>query len=314
MTPWSGYFIKNNENDSVEISIKPIYYSTSLSKNDNVKTRQASSPQEGEWKIYIDNIIQFGCLQNANDEWDENDLSEPPPAPISVETRQHTINNESSNINDGVSVQNNISIRFPHPEWRECKANYVRDFRPIGKNGYIWNMNFRRDEACLVCTDLKLNFDLIGNFPKEFDIILYDLERGTEIEPLNKNDGQINYDIKFGIDRIQKNLRIIVGTKEYVGNESRKTEHETRKYALYQNYPNPFNPSTFISYQLPVNSYVSLKIYNTLGQEVRTLVDEYKQTGSYSIEWKPENIPSGVYFYRLQIEKFSEMKKMLYIR
>jgi photosystem II stability/assembly factor-like uncharacterized protein len=334
MSLWSGYFIKNNESDSVEISIHPIYYSRSvetrrqlinnestnnnelslndrsLDKNDGVSVQLGN----GEWKIYIENIIQFGCLQNANDEWDENDLSEPPPAPISdnVETRQQNINNESSNINDGVSVQNNISIRFPHPEWRECKANYVRDFRPIGKDGYIWNMEITNNES--QATSYELIFNTIGNFPESFQMVLYDLDKSVKIEPINKNNGQMNYNIKFGIEQKKKNLRVIVGTKEYVENESRKTEHEIRKYALWQNYPNPFNPSTVISYQLPVNSYVSLKIYNTLGQEVQTLVNEYKQTGSYSIEWKPDNLPSGVYFYRIQAEKYNEIKKMIYIR
>jgi hypothetical protein len=69
---------------------------------------------------------------------------------------------------------------------------------------------------------------------------------------------------------------------------------------LYQNYPNPFNPSTMISFKLPAGSHVTLKIYDILGKEITTLINEYKASGFYSIEWKPDNLPSGVYFYRIK--------------
>jgi WD40 repeat protein len=85
-------------------------------------------------------------------------------------------------------------------------------------------------------------------------------------------------------------------------------------FILSQSYPNPFNPSTVISYQLPVNSFVTLKIYNSLGQEVKTLIEKIQLAGRYTIEWNPGNQPSGIYYYRLQAGKYSEMKKMVFIR
>ena len=85
-------------------------------------------------------------------------------------------------------------------------------------------------------------------------------------------------------------------------------------YRLDQNYPNPFNPTTVIRYQLPVNSLVSLKIYDLLGREVATLVNEERNAGNYEVQWNASNIPSGVYFYKLQAGDFVETKRMLMIK
>lgn len=83
---------------------------------------------------------------------------------------------------------------------------------------------------------------------------------------------------------------------------------------LSQNYPNPFNPKTEIRFEVPVSGFVSLKIFNVLGEEVATLVNEKKSPGEYTITWDASNKPSGVYIYRLQLEKFVAVKKMLLIR
>ena len=97
-----------------------------------------------------------------------------------------------------------------------------------------------------------------------------------------------------------------------------------QKVELSQNYPNPFNPSTKISWQSPVCSWQTLKIYDVLGNEVATLVDEYKPSGSYKIEWDASEFPSGVYFYQLLVsalqskdgkaENYIEMKKMILMK
>lgn len=85
-------------------------------------------------------------------------------------------------------------------------------------------------------------------------------------------------------------------------------------FELLQNYPNPFNPSTKISWQSPVGSHQTLKIYDVLGNEVAILVDENKPAGKYEIEFKSSSLPSGVYFYRLQAENYVETKKMILLR
>jgi hypothetical protein len=86
------------------------------------------------------------------------------------------------------------------------------------------------------------------------------------------------------------------------------------EYALKQNYPNPFNPSTTIKYALPRASHVTLKVYNTLGQEVSTLVDALEEPGYKSVEWNAAAVASGVYFYRLEAGDFVQMRKLLVLR
>lgn len=85
-------------------------------------------------------------------------------------------------------------------------------------------------------------------------------------------------------------------------------------FVLYQNYPNPFNPSTTIEFSIPQSGDVSLNIYNLLGEEVKTLVNEFRQTGKYSVQFNANNFSSGIYFYKLQTDSFVETKKMILLR
>jgi polyhydroxybutyrate depolymerase len=91
--------------------------------------------------------------------------------------------------------------------------------------------------------------------------------------------------------------------------------HETpQAFSLDQNYPNLFNPITTISYKIPMNGYVSLKVYDILGREVVALLDEKKDAGSHDISFNASKLSSGVYFYRLQTGSFTETKKLVLIR
>jgi hypothetical protein len=87
-----------------------------------------------------------------------------------------------------------------------------------------------------------------------------------------------------------------------------------QEYSLQQNYPNPFNPSTSISYQLPANSFVSLKVFDMLGREVATLVDEVKNAGTYSTTWNASGFGSGIYFCKMQAGSFSATRKLVLMK
>jgi hypothetical protein len=86
------------------------------------------------------------------------------------------------------------------------------------------------------------------------------------------------------------------------------------EYYLQQNYPNPFNPTTSISFNLPAASYVSLKVFDIIGREIATIVSEELSSGTYVRQWNAENLPSGVYFYRLQAGSFNKTKKLILLR
>ena len=86
------------------------------------------------------------------------------------------------------------------------------------------------------------------------------------------------------------------------------------EFALEQNYPNPFNPNTKIKYSIPQSSNTTIKVFDVLGNEIKTLIDEYKPAGKYEIEFNAANLPSGVYFYQLQAGEFISTKKMILLK
>jgi hypothetical protein len=95
---------------------------------------------------------------------------------------------------------------------------------------------------------------------------------------------------------------------------SQKTNSMPTQFALSQNYPNPFNPTTMIEYSIPQNSFVTLKVYNVLGQEVASLVNQERQSGSYVVNFDASRLSSGMYFYKIQAGSFTLTKKMLLLK
>jgi hypothetical protein len=89
---------------------------------------------------------------------------------------------------------------------------------------------------------------------------------------------------------------------------------QPEQFVLYQNYPNPFNATTKFSYYLPKSRKVTLKVYNTLGQLIATLINSEKNAGNHSFEWNAEGLPTGIYFYRFSSDDYSEIKKMILLK
>lgn len=97
-------------------------------------------------------------------------------------------------------------------------------------------------------------------------------------------------------------------------NSLNENDYIPREFILLQNFPNPFNPSTLISYEIPYPQNVQLKIFDVLGREIGTLMDEFQSAGKYEVKFNAYELSSGVYFYRISCEKYSATKKMILLR
>ena len=127
----------------------------------------------------------------------------------------------------------------------------------------------------------------------------------------------ISYSSKFmltGVQSVSANVFSLTKPRLNPITQDNTYDNLPQVSELRQNYPNPFNPSTVIGYSLTVNSYVTIKIYNILGEEVVTIVDGLQEAGSKSVTWDASTIPSGTYMYRLTTGTFTDFKKMSLVK
>jgi len=87
-----------------------------------------------------------------------------------------------------------------------------------------------------------------------------------------------------------------------------------KEFRLYQNFPNPFNPTTIMKFEIPLDSYVTLRVYDILGNEITTLINEEKTTGAYEVNFDARSFSSGIYFYTISAGSFRTTKKMLLVK
>ncbi len=146
---------------------------------------------------------------------------------------------------------------------------------------------------------------------------------GTEIQ-LAKNFGQTYY-FEYSASFTTSNylyawLRgciingILYGDTSLTGGTIQTPPEIPTEYLLYQNYPNPFNPSTKISFNIPLGGFVSLKVYNSAGAEIESIINSSLEAGPYTYQWIASDFPSGIYFYKIQAGELSETKKMVLIK
>lgn len=119
---------------------------------------------------------------------------------------------------------------------------------------------------------------------------------------------------KIEVSGNQKNneYSLLVGSPGFI--KTFKKEYLPKEFSLYQNYPNPFNPSTFIRYQIPRKANASIKVYDILGNLVKILADEIKETGVYEVEFDGSELSSGIYFYELESGFVKYVKKMILVK
>jgi len=127
------------------------------------------------------------------------------------------------------------------------------------------------------------------------------------------NDFPIGFGPQGDEIRIYNYIRCVrdAGTVEINENDSKNAPS---KFSLQQNYPNPFNPETTIAFSIKKSGKVTLKIYNTLGEQIVTLIDQFLPVGEHRIIWQPTELPSGAYYYNLSTGSITETKKMMLVR
>ena len=194
----------------------------------------------------------------------------------------------------------------------------------LGDSSYkkLWVKNTREDIATINEFYLKDQAFTVSNelpirIPKNDSVKLV-----VKFKPSDAGYYHNKLNIRYVKDSLLLGLQVdLYGTANKIVNVD--NFNTINEFSLSQNYPNPFNPSTFIEYRIKDREFVSLKIYNVLGKEVATLVDEEKQAGSYKVEFnsnsnllpsKSGSLPSGIYFYRLKAGSFISVKKMLLLK
>ena len=172
--------------------------------------------------------------------------------------------------------------------------------------------------------------DVIKEIPPAKSILKYLPNQETAaIKYINETTGAIIIYLPFGIEGItgpyqnsaqtflKKCMTLLSGTTEI--NIPSQNINVPKEYSLEQNYPNPFNPVTTIKFDLPRQTFVSLSIYNVLGQKIRSLINEVKSAGHHQVDWngvddKRQQVAGGIFFYQLKTDEYLGTKKMILLR
>lgn len=141
----------------------------------------------------------------------------------------------------------------------------------------------------------------------------HNLEKTIENRALNNISISGSLNAEQRRERIRKDL-LLLTQRETENNPLKGINSLPINYSLSQNYPNPFNPVTKINYSIAKQGLVTLKIYDILGREVKTLVNEVKSPGAYIVDFNGSSFASGVYFYKIQSGNFMQVKRMVLIK
>jgi hypothetical protein len=222
--------------------------------------------------------------------------------------------------NSGVYVKNNIFVntRDESPYYASAVYNYsasnlTSDYNDLYSNNYLVRIGSTNYNTLPDWQATGKDLNSVTGMPNFIDPYLHINE--SIATSLESNAAPIS-GIDTDFDGNPRNVTTPdIGADEFAGIVG--VEDETTvptEYSLFQNYPNPFNPTTTINYSIPIQSFVVLKVYDILGMEIVTLVNEEKPAGNYKIEFDATNLSSGIYFYRSQAGKYISVKKMILLR
>ena len=283
MQPWAGYAVHSNS-DTSSITLKPF-------PNENVN-RSLGKKVGQEWTIQFlvneknsfDNSILMGRKESA---FDDIDYSDTPMLP---------------KIEKGISAALLLNKN----------KKYSSDFRSIDEINGIWDLQILSESDI---HNIELTVKDIIYLPGEVSIAILDVQK--RIVSKNIFSSKIIFD-KIG--GLEYEFKVIAGESGYVDQMIKDLlEVIPNNFSLSKNYPNPFNPITNLDFSIPKRSNVTLRVFNMMGQEVVTLINEKKSYGNYSTSWngldsKGVNVASGVYFAELRNRDERKITKMLLLK
>ena len=223
-----------------------------------------------------------------------------------------------------------VSLYFPHMEWSNKQGNYTQDIRTFSEDKSVWDFvvaaNSSNDE-------ITLKWDIPDEMDENIKITLSNEENNIFINM--REQSKYKYRILPSLNKsVEQELNISADPADFsrklakgcsnLNNFSITVEKPAAVkipeiYYLNQNYPNPFNPSTTIEYGLKETGNVSLKVYNILGQEVKSLLNVQQEAGIHRVIWDGIDnngiqAASGIYFYRISVNNYQEIKKLILLR
>ncbi len=283
MQPWAGYAVHSNS-DTSSITLKPF-------PNENVN-RSLGKKVGQEWTIQFlvneknsfDNSTLMGRKESA---FDDIDYSDTPMLP---------------------KIEKGISAALLLNE----NKKYSSDFRSIDEINGIWDLQILSENDI---HNIKLTVKDIIYLPGEVSIAILDVQKRIVFK--NIFSSKIIFD-KIG--GLEYEFKVIAGESGYVDQMIKDLlEVIPNNFSLSKNYPNPFNPITNLDFSIPKRSNVTLRVFNMMGQEVVTLINEKKSYGNYSTSWngldsKGVNVASGVYFAELRNRDERKITKMLLLK
>ena len=306
IAPYEGFWVHTTSN-SAQLSMRY----PGLNKSTVQQTKQSDI----DWRIQIiaesgenkDIHNYFGVSSKANTEYDAMDVYELTP-----------LNSEF------------ISLYFPHPEWNKNAGNFTQDIRQKIESDIQWDFS-----VAVKSSDnfVMLKWMMPENLPNDLNVILRVHSTGEKIDL--KKQSQYKYFIQPSLNKSAEGLLLFEPDPSSLSKrlsesntniysfsvilEKQSKTNVPSMYYLNQNYPNPFNPSTTIEYGLLESGEVLLRIYNSLGQEVRSFVKTSQQPGVYKIIWDGKNnegvsVPSGIYFYEISVNNFNQIRKLLILK
>ena len=285
MNPWAGYAIHTNL-ESASIELLPFPKEDQESNAGRLAEEGWTILLSAETDKYIDRTGKIGRNRNASSEKDDIDTPRLP------------------SIGKGLSVA--ISID------NGSSYNYSSDIRSVDEQNGVWNVSIFSSTNPGTVKFMAIDE---GSFPSDIVVSVLDIQTREIYTDALSNPIIINDRLSLGYE-----LKFVIGDQYYV--ESMLLEILSQipsEFVLGKNYPNPFNPVTRLDYLLPRRSDVSIRIYNMLGQEIITLLEQEQSYGEYSILWNGldrsgKQVASGVYFTELKAGSIRRVTKMLLLK